>query len=132
MLNKILAVLLFTILLYLNVNTDYNKWLKNILIKHTRNWFLRALELIPCIVLLNYPWFDIRQIISSTFLFGAIWWEFFDGLYNIKRNFAWRFNGSKDKDDAFLDKILRKFTPKQQAILKWSLIIIFLILYIIW
>jgi len=132
MINEILAVLLFTGVLYLNVNTDYNKWLKNIPIKHARNWFLRGLELIPCIILLNYPWFDLRQIVSSIFLSGAIWWEFFDGWYNKKRGFKWRFNGSKDKDDAFLDKILRKFTPKQQAILKWSLIILFLILYIIW
>lgn len=132
MINEILAGVLFFIVLYYNVNSDYKKWLKNIPIKHTRGWFLRVLELIPCIFLLVYPTFNIKSIVSSFFLIGSTWWEFFDGWYNKKRNFKWRFNGSKDKDDAFLDKVLRKLSPTQQAILKYSLIIISLLLFIFW
>lgn len=62
---------------------------------------------------------------------GAIWWEFFDGFYNKIRGFSWRFNGTVDPDDSFLDKLLYKLSPSQETILKWGLIIIFTTLYIL-
>lgn len=62
---------------------------------------------------------------------GVLFWELFDGFYNKIRGFSWRFNGSKDEDDSWLDKLLYNLSPKQQMLLKWGLISIFTTLYII-
>jgi len=67
----------------------------------------------------------------SSGLCAFIWWEFFDGWLNKKRNRSWRFNGSEDKDDAISDNILQGLKPYEQLLLKWGLIIIFIVLYFI-
>jgi hypothetical protein len=129
--NIVLATVLFFTVLYLDVESDYKKWKLNKPVKHLKEWIFRALFLVPSILLLTLPSVNILNLIIASFMEGSIWWELFDGFYNKIRGFAWRFNGSKDKDDSWLDKLLYNLSPKQQMLLKWGLISIFTTLYIL-
>ena len=127
----ILASILFFTILYLDVQSDYKKWKDNKPVNHFKEWAFRALFLVPSVILLALPWLSISKLIAASFMEGVLFWELFDGLYNKIRGFSWRFNGSKDKDDSWLDKLLYNLSPKQQMLLKWGLISIFTTLYII-
>lgn len=132
----IISALAFKKVLLWDVNSDYQKWKDKIPVKHTKEWFDRALRLIPSFIFLYIPLVNSSLwslVISFLVVFGVIfsvWWELFDGLYNRKRGFRWRFNGSIDSDDPFLDKFLYKIGDKKEAILKLGLISIFTILYL--
>lgn len=127
----ILASILFFTVLYLDIQSDYKKWKDNKPVNHLKEWIFRALFLVPSIVLLSLPNFPFWKLITASLLEVALFWELFDGFYNKVRGFSWRFNGSKDKDDSWLDKLLYNLSPKQQMLLKWGLISIFTTLYII-
>ena len=119
------------LILYFDVITDYNKWVKDIPVKHTKEAIIRIILLTPSVLSLLCPLnfngmgdFLLRLII----VYGAIlsiYWEFFDGFYNNIRGFKWRFNGSVDEDDSFLDKFLYKIGDFWEGVLKWILIIFF-------
>lgn len=127
----ILSAIGFAGVLWWDVISDYKKWKKKIPINHRNQLILRAFLLIPSILLLVMPYESVWQILAAIGMQGAIWWEFFDGFYNKIRGFPWRFNGTKDPDDSFLDKFLYKLSPLQETILKWGLITIFTTLYIL-
>lgn len=127
----IIAALGFIGVLWWDIISDYKQWKKKIPINHGNQLVLRAFLLIPSILLLVLPYESISNVLAAICMEGAIWWEFFDGFYNKIRGFSWRFNGSKDPDDSFLDKFLYKLSPVEETILKWGLIIIFTILYIL-
>lgn len=127
----IIAALGFIGVLWWDVISDYKQWRKKIPINHGNELVLRAFLLIPSILLLVLPYSSLSNILAAILMEGAIWWEFFDGFYNKIRGFSWRFNGTVDPDDSFLDKILYKLSPSQETILKWGLIIIFTTLYIL-
>lgn len=127
----IIAALGFVGVLWWDIISDYKQWKKKIPINHGNQLVLRAFVLIPSILLLVLPYESIFNVLAAICMEGAIWWEFFDGFYNKIRGFSWRFNGSKDPDDSFLDKFLYKLSPVEETILKWGLIIIFTILYIL-
>jgi hypothetical protein len=115
----------------LDIQSDYKKWKDNKPVNHLKEWIFRALFLVPSIVLLSLPNFPFWKLITASLLEAALFWELFDGFYNKVRGFSWRFNGSKDKNDSWLDKLLYNLSPKQQMLLKWGLISIFTTLYII-
>jgi hypothetical protein len=127
----IIAALGFVGVLWWDIISDYKKWKKKIPINHTGQLILRSFLLIPCILLLVIPYVSVWQILAALGMAGSIWWEFFDGFYNKIRGFSWRFNGTVDPDDSFLDRFLYKFSPLQETILKWGLIVIFTTLYIL-
>lgn len=129
--NILLASILFFTVLYLDIQSDYKKWKDNKPVNHLKEWIFRALFLVPSILLLSLPNFPIWKLLVASLLEGALFWELFDGFYNKIRGFSWRFNGSKDKDDSWLDKLLYNLSPKQQMLLKWGLISIFTTLYIL-
>lgn len=126
------AIIAFILILKWDVTDDYEKWKKELPVKHGKELIPRMLLLCIPGILFSIPVFPaVWAIITIPFMLGSWWFEFFDGWYNKKRGFAWRFNGSVDKDDAKTDKFLRRFSPKVQAIIKWSLITLFTVLYII-
>lgn len=131
----ILGAALFCIVLYWDIQTDYKKWLEGKPIKHFKEGLIRAFMLLPSILL--YSISSIKGVVIWQYLvlaaamFGSLWWYFFDGLLNRKRNKDWYYNGSKDpKNDSFLDNILRNMSRKQQALLKKGLITLTTIGYI--
>lgn len=66
-------------------------------------------------------------------MMNFFWWEFFDGVYNIRRDKRWRYNGSFNDPghtDAWTDKLLKRMKPWQQAVLKWGCIAASIFLYI--
>lgn len=130
MLSILLAIIWFSGILYWDVISDYNRWMKES-IDHTKEGIMRTFLLVPSTLLLCYPEFSIWNIVASVILQATVWWELFDGFYNNKRRFHWRFNGTIEPDDPKLDIFLRKLSPRQQAALKWGLILISLIMYII-
>ncbi len=134
----LVAIVSFYLVLRWDVYSDVKKWHlfnttgdSKYLVKHTKEAVLRAVLLIPTSILLFLPERSLIQIPIIIAMIIAWWWEFFDGLYNKKRGFTWRFTGSDDPDDAKSDDFLQKLTFKQQAMLKWGLIVIFTGLYIL-
>lgn len=127
----ILSILWVIGVLIWDLLSDFKKWKKDIPVKHTDEALLRVLILLPAIAGFSAPDFDPLTMVSAAAMIFSWWWEFFDGFYNKLRGFSWRFNGSHDDDDPVLDEFLYKFSAKQQMLLKWSLIILTTILYII-
>lgn len=126
----LLAIVWFVIVLYVDIKTDYKRLQTNT-INHKRGLILRCIGLLPSFLCLLLP-VNQHIILKSLFtvgLLGSLYWELFDGLFNLKRGYKWRFNGSDDKDDAVSDNILQKISPIEQAFLKIGLIIIFTFLY---
>lgn len=117
----LLGILLFIVTLVYDLYTDLKLWKEDKPIDHIRGSILRAIGLIPAILLIGWP----------SFLFVlALYWLLFDGLFNLKRNFGWWFTGSDDEDDAKTDDLLQKLKVNQQKALKFGLILIGLLLYI--
>lgn len=133
----ILAVIWFAGVLYWDVQTDFKKWKLGIPVKHRKEAIVRSLLLAPVFIGLiwNYLPTNFGRTIYYSFvtlgLMFSIWWELFDGFYNKKRGYSWRFNGTVDPDDSKLDRILYGLNNTQETILKWGLILIFLILYLV-
>jgi hypothetical protein len=131
------AIVWFTVLLLNDVESDYAKIMAHKAINHTKEALVRMLWMLPPTFLLCVPieGFAALKVIET---FGialalqlAVWWEFFDGLLNRKRDKPWRYNGSIDPDDPKTDTFLHYLTDRQEAHLKWGLIMIFLTLYVI-
>lgn len=144
MIGVLLGIIWFFVILKWDVDKDYKKWVllnstgdKKYLVNHFKDGIIRCLLLIPSTLLLVLPTYDliILQIIIKYLVVIAlqafVWWEFFDGWYNKKRGYSWRFTGTNDKDDALSDNFLQEFTPFEIGLGKWTLIMIFLISYII-
>lgn len=135
-LSYIVAVYWFYHQLRRDVLSDFRKWVQNIPVKHTKEAIMRVINLSPSFALILWPklyWhhnFWLASLTSAGIIF-SIWWEFFDGWYNKIRGFHWRFNGSVDKDDSFLDKFLYGIGGTWETLLKWGLIILALIGYIL-
>lgn len=130
MIFKSLAAIWFFLILKNNVDNDYEKWEQGIPVNHTKEAFIRALLLIPSTVALCLPFpISVGNIIAASMLQATVWWEFFDGWYNKKRGLPWRFNGSRDKDDSWLDRFLYGLTSLEQTLLKWGLITLSIIIY---
>lgn len=143
-LNCIISLLLFSIILRQEVNL-HNKRLNNgVAIKHKEEWLIRAVLLLPSVILLSLPYYNkhdfntfwltattaAKILISGGFL-AVLWWELFDGFYNLKRKKPWSFIGTIEKDESFFDNILRRFSTKGQRILKIGLISLFLVLLVL-
>jgi hypothetical protein len=132
MITLILGILTFFVVLYFDVNSDYKRIPKGE-VSHGRGQVIRTLALLPSFIFFVLPIDDkllVRMLITA-FMIGAWWWELFDGFLNLKRGYSWRFNGSDDEDDAKTDNFLQHFTPLQQMIIKWTLIILSTSLYVI-
>lgn len=133
----ILSLILFFIVLGWDLRSDYKKWKEGVHVKHTKEALTRGLLLIPAISLLVVPkvintsfWYFLWVSTVSVGLYGSLWWELFDGIYNKLRGFKWRFNGSVDSDDSKLDRFLYKIGDFWEGVMKVGLILLFLILYI--
>lgn len=132
------AIIWFFIILRWDVYSDYKKWKVGTPIDHFKEAVIRGVYLLPSHIFLftvkthtgNNFWDFLLYITIVSGLLFSIWWEFFDGWYNKLRGFRWRFNGSVDKDDAMLDKLLYKLGDKAEGLLKWGLIVTFFFLYI--
>jgi hypothetical protein len=129
----VVAIVWFIAVLNLELESDLAKWEDDKDVKHRSKPVTRGLLLAPGYILLGmaiHPWWV--GIIVSAFVFGAAWWLFFDGFYNIRRGFHWGFNGSpvlKD-DDSILDQVLRRMSDFQELCLKIGLLIGFIFVYI--
>ena len=134
-----IGILWFFIILKWDVYSDHKKWMRKEPVNHSKDAIIRVLLLLPCYGLLLYPklvdrynvWHILIQCFIVAMLIASVWWELFDGWYNIKRGYKWRFSGTKDADDAKSDKILYLFSETERALLKFTLIACFLILYLI-
>jgi hypothetical protein len=134
-----LSVILFFLILTWDVNSDYDKWKQGIRVNHTKEALLRIALLTPSTILLAVPkllnspktidHYALYIGLAACLLF-AIWWELFDGWYNKKRGFKWRFNGTVDDDDSTLDRFLYSIGDTAEGVLKIGLIALFLFLYI--
>lgn len=127
----LLAVMLFFLVLWWDINDDYKKWKNNISVKHGKEALIRILLLIPSIILLNFTLpIDIVKILLTIALEAFTYLLLFDGIYNIKRRQNWWFLGTVDKDDALWDKIQRKIPLWLLKILKIGIPIGLLYMYI--
>lgn len=105
----LLAFVIFSATLAVDLYTDIRRWKKNQPVSHTRGAILRLVGLIPVIYLLTWP--------SAPFV-CFLYWFLFDGLYNTFRKFGWWFTGSDDKDDAKLDNFLQGLKVRQIKVIK--------------
>jgi len=128
-----LATILFFVVLTCDLFTDYNKWLKNRSVNHTKEAWVRILLLMPSIVsfIWIHPgstfWASICVLLMEFFAY----WLLFDGIYNRVRGFDWWWTGSIDPDDSNLDIILRNIGPLFHQIIKISGTIIFWTIYLL-
>lgn len=134
----VIAAIYFLAMLWIDVHSDYHKWLSEIPVKHTKEAIIRVAFLSPTYILLAIPkmtpYFNLWNYLLTTLVVAgvifSVWWELFDGFYNKIRGLKWRFNGSVDPDDSKLDKFLYGISDTWEGILKIGLIFLFLILYI--
>lgn len=135
--NYIISLLLFFFILYQEVKLHNKRLNEGIKIRHKEEWFIRLVLLLPSIIMLSLPyknrhdftpeWFAIsiaiKLLLAGGFL-AFLWWELFDGFYNVKRKKPWRFIGTIENDESSTDNFLRKFSTKMQGIVKIGLIIL--------
>lgn len=133
-----LAIILFIATLAIDVITDYRRWLNSRSIDHNRGVWLRAIGLIPCIILLTlsigwaFPWWLISGLISFLVV-GFNYWNIFDGIFNVLRGYGWFFAGSDDPDDARSDDFLQALSLTEGILIKVGGSVVFIIIYfIIW
>ena len=132
----ILAIVWTFVVMHIDVHTDYKR-IENNTINHSRGTQLRVVGLIPSFGCLYFPlssltiWYILAKIAIVSGVLFSYYWEFFDGWLNTKRGYSWRWNGSNDEGDAKTDNFLQNYTPIQQMLIKWVLIIVFTILYAI-
>lgn len=119
-----------------DVKADLKKLEQNIPVKHTKEAWERVKYLIPsflCLILtlkINWDWWLVAKIASTIALMMSLYWEFFDGLYNLGRNKKWTYTGSNDSDDAKSDNFLQQLTVTQQIIIKIGFIAVSLTAYL--
>ena len=136
MLGVILGILTFVTVMYFDVKSDYKR-IPTGRVSHGRGQVLRILALLPSFACFMLPVDDesiptvMIKILITAAMMAAWWWEFFDGWLNKMRRYSWRYNGSDDADDAKSDNFLQQFSPKEQMVIKWTLIILFTSLYTI-
>lgn len=127
----LIAAILFLSVLYWKVNRDYNLWLKDIPVKHSKSWRLLCFLLSPTVIMLAIPLHWLAILLTAPL--AAFWWWFlFDGWYNNKRKFNWWFTGSNDSDDAKTDNFLQKLKQWQHKAIKIGSITITTTIYILW
>lgn len=131
----IISIAAFIAVLLWFLHRDLKKWGASIPIDHGGKSVLRRL-LFQLPSAIGFIWFadwNLWAFPVAYLMMNFTWWEFFDGIFNIRRNFHWRFNGSFNDPghtDPWTDKLLRRMAPWQQAVLKWSLIGISVFIYI--
>lgn len=143
-LNYLISLLLFSLILYQEVNLHNKRLNEGKVIRHKEEWLIRAVLLLPSIIMLSLPYnnkYDfnttfliiiiILKLLLSGVFFAFLWWELFDGFYNTKRKKPWRFLGTIEQDESSADNFLRKFSTKKQAIIKIGAIIISLSLLVL-
>ena len=133
-----LSVILFILTLAIDLFTDYKRWLNTRAIDHNRGTWLRAIGLIPCIILLtlsigwSFPWWLISGLISFLVV-GFNYWNLFDGIFNVLRGYGWFFAGSDDPDDARSDDFLQALSLTEGILIKVGGSVVFIIIYfIVW
>lgn len=135
MIRVYLGIGLFFIALIIDLYTDLRKWHKNIDINHTQGAFVRVALLAPCIfcftTALNIEWYYALPLTLIMIFFP--WWLLFDGIYNVKRNYSWWFNGSIDGAgrDGKLDLFLTRLSDWEEALIKVIPMAIFIGAYIL-
>lgn len=130
----ITGIILFVAVFSWDILTDYQKWLKEKAVNHTKEWWIRAALLFPSVgsfaAALPVHW--VKGCIISAVMIAFVWWLLFDGLYNKLRGFGWWFNGSKDAaNDGWLDSLLMEMDDWQEALLKILPASFFIFVYII-
>jgi len=134
-LNIIIASVLFYRVLRKDVASDFTKWQNNIPVKHTKEWAIRALNLIPTLLFLTLPIYHfsldvLYKFISVCSLVAFVYLVLFNGWYNRKRNFDFWFTGSNDADDPITDNILQLLSKPVRIILQLAAIAVSLFFYI--
>ena len=131
-----LAVILFVATLTIDLVTDYKIWLNNHkTIDHDRGTWLRAIGLVPAIILFtlsvgwSFPYWLIASLISFLVV-GFNYWNLFDGIFNLLRGYSWLFTGSDDPDDSKSDNFLQSISLTEHILLKLGGSVVFILLYI--
>ncbi len=133
------AVMCFVAVFLFFLYHDYKQWENNIPINHNKERWQRVVAQLPAAIFFTKATGQIGlmallAIVAAYLMMNFIWWEFFDGIFNLKRGKHWRYNGSFNDvghDDPPTDKFLKRLHPVVQGILKWSLIAGSTYLYII-
>jgi hypothetical protein len=116
--------------LAIDLMNDYSKWLKNRVVKHKREAWMRSVFLIPSIICFSSG-LELWQQLIPVLMLIFWYWLLFDGIYNILRGFKWFFTGSDDKDDAISDNFLQRLKPWQHIAVKIGGAIVCTVGYII-
>lgn len=137
MIIPIVGILLFFLILYIDIETDYKRIIINS-INHTRGAIIRMIALIPTVLSLLFPLdsFSITYILFKLIviitILGSLFLLLFDGFLNLRRGYNWWFLGSIDNNDSFFDKLQRNLPITLNKILKIGIPIIFILIYIIY
>ncbi len=120
------GIAVFVVVLALFLSHDLSKWRNNEPVDHGGKTVLKRLPLqLPSVAMFAVYAHNWWAVPISYIMISALWWEFFDGIYNAKRGLRWRYNGSFNDPghtDAATDRFLKNLKPWQQALLKWGLI----------
>jgi hypothetical protein len=78
------AIILFFVVLAWDLIADYRKWLKERVINHDREWWIRVALLVPSGVFFSWghPW---EMWIVAAAMMGFWWLTLFDGIFNLLR-----------------------------------------------
>lgn len=138
------CVVLISLILGWDVESDYKKWLGAIDVLHKKEaWDRVKLLLFPCLGLAccqakylaarwDWEWVIIACITSTCLMVFFWYWTLFDGFYNLARGEYWWFNGKAEgkTDDSVLDKFLRDKPDWVEISIKINGILITTVVYI--
>lgn len=116
----LIPIILFLSVLIWDILTDYNKWKKNIPVKHKKEFWIRFYLLLPSIILFTafHPFIWWIGLILVSIMEGFTFMLLFDGFYNRLRGDNFWFTGSDDEDDASTDNFLQRLSKVQLILFK--------------
>lgn len=151
MIGILIAIVLFFLPFAVKLLDNFDKWKRDIPVKHTEQWkWVAGAEIglsAPFFVSAQYHehmniWVLILLVIVVFGMMGSWFWFLFDGFYNLCRrwysikkkrpfrHYTWWYTGTNDNDDAVTDNFLQRLKLWQHIAVKFGLIILFTALYI--
>lgn len=140
----ILGFITFIAALLWSVSRHYKKWRygqqqpdtgSTTPIMHLPELWIRILAFTPAITFFSISLAQeihvIPAICISILMVAALFWFWFDGLFNLKRGREWWYIGTIDKDEAATDNFKRKIGPTWTKIVQITLMISSIVLYFI-
>ena len=123
----IFAIANIVLIIVIKAIVDKKQIAKGKGIAHSKEWFIVAVCSLPAIYLFGER--NVFQTIAAIPMCMGFIWFFFDGLLNKLRGKDFWYTGIRFAHSAKSDGFLQRFTPKFQMVIKFSALLIPILIY---